>query len=290
MVIYMVKNKTGEKEQSKFMLRMSAAMYIFAAVLIVLACFFLVSLMSDNPKTQVMIRDDANVFSENEIILIENAAQHLCDHLKMNVVVITTRDKNATISLPNEYYDLDWSRKEFAADFYHLKVAKEFKDNRGIVILVDLTEGANNMECFNIYSMGTIKFVLSSGDITRIISPNKEAILNRNYSKAVLYSINGILMDLNSAIEVGRLVYNALPFVLAVLLAIPITKRILSASRKLGRRPSSTEYRAKETVIKSINSHKYTKTETVPTNMHIFGVFMNFVISVFKKVFVGEEK
>lgn len=286
----MVKNKTGEKEQSKLMLRMSAAMYIFAAVLIALACFFLVSLMSGNPKTQVMIRDDANVFSENEIILIENAAQHLHDHLKMNVVVITTRDKNATINLPNEYYDLDWSRKEFAEDFYHLKVAKEFKDNRGIVILVDLTEGANNMECFNIYSMGTIKFVLSNGDITRIISPNKEAILNRNYSKAVLYSINGILMDLYSAKEVGRLVYNALPFVLAVLLAIPITKRILSVSRKLGRRPSSTEYRAKEKVIKSINTHKYTKTETVPTNMHIFGVFMNFVISVFKKVFVGEEE
>ena len=163
---------------------LSTGMLIGLIALCVLSMVFYVYMSMSTPK-KVVVDDNAGIFTKQEIKTLETAAKKLSKSKDINVVIVTTRDKNADLK-GGRYTDSDEDCNQFAKDYYDSKcVTHQLRDNSGICILIDLTIDEPGMRYFRMYTNGTAYFAVSNEECDSIFRSYKAELTAGEYSEAL---------------------------------------------------------------------------------------------------------
>lgn len=248
----MSKNNTATKSFFGELNLMSLTATI-GLVVLVIVCFVFYGLMSSSPKKKVMVVDDAEIFTENQIEELESSAKQLSKKKDINVVIVTTRDKG------NKYTNSDEDCAKFAGDFYKKNCIKtSLVNNSGICILVDLTEDEPGRRFFWLYTYGTAYFAVSDDTCSDIFRSHKSDLSEQKYYEA----LEGILYDLDDYHYQNTAVVNFICLILPAALAALITSATMRA-KKMDVRPASRVYKGDASSVKS--NDIITKTEKIYT-------------------------
>lgn len=212
---------------------MSTGMTIAIAVLC-LVSIGLYIFMSVPPAKKVVIDDHANTFTADEIAELEAAAKELQKAKDINVVIVTTRNKNGDIKGSRHYTNSDGDCNQFAADYYKDKCAKNtLRDNSGICILIDLEIDEPGMRYFRLFTNGSAYFAVSNSECDRIFRTYKQQLSDGDYSGAIV-NVLGKLGDYSfSGFGYVTLVCVGIPlFFAAIICLIALRKGKLDAAPK----------------------------------------------------------
>ena len=173
---------------------LSTGMLVALVALCVLSTIFYIYMSMSTPK-KVVVTDSAGIFTKDEEKELEAAAKKLSKAKDINVVIITTRDKNDDLKNKfSRYTDSDEDCNQFAKDYYDSKcVTHQLRDNSGICILVDLTIDEPGMRYFRMYTNGTAYFAVSNDECDSIFRRYKSQLSEEEYFDA----ISSVLGDLN---------------------------------------------------------------------------------------------
>jgi len=204
---------------------------------IALICVIIVSIafyifMNLSPAKHVKVVDDANIFTDEELDQITDAAKLLSNEKDINVVVITTRDKG------KGYSNSDDDEKKFAEDFYMSSVKTvPLQNNSGVCVLVDLTLDEPGQRFFWLYTYGSAHFAVDDDDCNSLFRHYYTELGSAQYGLA----IKGIVGELR------RFDYQSYGEIVFFTLLIPVGLALLityfsTPSRKLDPRPAIKTY------------------------------------------------
>lgn len=224
---------------------LSGSIFALLIAIIVFSIGFFIAMYQSPPK-KVSITDDADIFTRSEMRDIEEIAEKLSKRDNINVVIITTRNKNSSIRGHHRYSNSDEDCNEFAADYYTQEAVKHsFRDNSGICILIDLTLDYSGGRYFRLYTNGTAYYAISNSEADDIFRSHKSELANEEYGEA----IQDILHDVSKHDFNDGLVFflSNIMLIFAIPLALLFT-RISSRSKKLDKAPSSDKYRVQRDI------------------------------------------
>lgn len=194
-------------------LSITAGIMIFLLMLACIAGY--IYLLVPTPKT-VRIEDGADVFTQEEIEDLKDAAKDLSKRRDMNVIIITTRDKGAG------YSDSDEDCAEYCLDQYDEIVRKNtIKDNSGMCIFLDLTHDAPGERFFWMYTYGSTYLAISDSAINNIFARAKSnGLEDLDYARAMNFIIDEVGSHAwNKESELGGTIVAAIiPLVIAIMI------------------------------------------------------------------------
>jgi len=165
---------------------LSTGMTIALAVLCIVSIGLYIY-MSIPPAKKVIVEDNAKTFTADQIAELEQAAKRLSKAKDINVVIVTTRDKNNDIDGSKFYTNSDADCNQFAADYYKYYCAKNtLRDNSGICILIDLEIDEPGMRYFRLFTNGSAYFAVSNSECDRIFRTYKQQLSDGDYSGAIV--------------------------------------------------------------------------------------------------------
>ena len=194
--------------------------------------------LSTAPAKKVYIDDNAATFTSDEIDALTEAAKKLSKSKDINVVVVTTRDKNADLSDKGHYTNSDADCDKFAADYYKYKcVSNTLRDNSGICILIDLEIDEPGMRYFRLFTNGSAYFAVSNTECDRIFRTYKQQLSDGDYSGAII-NVFGKLEDYSfSGFGYIFAICLVAPFILALIVCLIVLRK-----GKLDAAPKYKEY------------------------------------------------
>lgn len=204
---------------------------------IALICIIIVSIvfyvfMNLSPAKSVVVKDDADLFTSEELEDIEDAAKKLSKDKDINVVIVTTRDKG------KGYSNSDEDEKKFAEDYYmdHVKTVP-LQNNSGVCILIDVTLDAPGQRFFWLYTYGTAHFAVDDDDCYQLFKNYIVELGNGEYG----FAVEGITKDLEhySYTNYAPIVFFTL--IIPIGLALLITS-MASPKRRLDKVPAISVY------------------------------------------------
>jgi len=201
-------------------------------ICIVIASLVFYVFMNLSPKKSVKVVDDAELFTEEELDEITDAAKNLSKLKDINVVIVTTRDKG------KGYSNSDEDEKRFAEDFYMNNVnTVPLQNNSGVCILIDVTLDEPGQRFFWLYTYGTAHFAVDDDDCYSLFRSYLTELGNGEYGTAV-YGIVGRLAGYSYTNYAPIVFFTIL---IPIGLAIAFTA-IISPKRRLDKAPSVTTY------------------------------------------------
>jgi uncharacterized membrane protein YgcG len=201
-------------------------------ICIVIASLVFYVFMNLSPKKSVKVVDDAELFTEEELDEITDAAKNLSKLKDINVVIVTTRDKG------KGYSNSDEDEKKFAEDFYMDNVnTVPLQNNSGVCILIDVTLDEPGQRFFWLYTYGTAHFAVDDDDCYSLFRSYLTELGNGEYGTAV-YGIVGRLAGYSYTNYAPIVFFTIL---IPIGLAIAFTA-IISPKRRLDKAPSVTTY------------------------------------------------
>ena len=201
-------------------------------ICIVIASLVFYVFMNLSPKKSVKVVDDAELFTEEELDEITDAAKNLSKLKDINVVIVTTRDKG------KGYSNSDEDEKRFAEDFYMNNVnTVPLQNNSGVCILIDVTLDESGQRFFWLYTYGTAHFAVDDDDCYSLFRAYLTELGNGEYGTAV-YGIVGRLAGYSYTNYAPIVFFTIL---IPIGLAIAFTA-IISPKRRLDKAPSVTTY------------------------------------------------
>ncbi len=217
---------------------LSSGMLAGLIALCILSVIFYAYMSASTPK-KVVVTDNAGIFTKAEENELETAAKRLSKSKDINVVIITTRDKNEDLKQRfGRYTDSDEDCNQFAKDYYDSKcVTHQLRDNSGICILIDLTIDEPGMRYFRMYTNGTAYFAVSNEECDRIFRTYKSELTEGQYFDA----LSNVLRDLKNYD------FSSLGFVTFICLIVPMIITLIACSivlrkGKLDPAPKYKEY------------------------------------------------
>ncbi len=226
---------------------------IIAICAFILACLIFFGMMFISPKKTVTIKDDADIFTADELDEIEEIATKLMKRDNINVVIVTTRNKNKTLKNGYHYSNSDSDCAEFAGDYYANKaISTQFRDNSGICILVDLTLDYDGGRFFWLYTYGRTYYAISNDDANAIFRRYKSDLQAGEYGEA----ISEVLTDVSKYDfdNLGVFFMSNVWLLLAIPLAF-LGTFMFTHKKKLDPVPPSKEYRIQREF--DINEDRY---------------------------------
>lgn len=204
-------------------------------VAIIILCTGIYILMNTHADKYVFVNDEAKIFTPEEIRTIKRNAQRLSDDKDINVVIFTTKHNGFGYSDDND----DYAR--VASDMYKSEcIDSSFRDNSGIVIMIDLTEDAPGRRFFWIYTYGTAYFTLDDDECNSIFGRYRRDLTEERYSRTV----NNILDDLDGYNwHGGGVIFTYFLSLVVPLAAAFVLTIIFFRKNKLDKRPDTAHYR-----------------------------------------------
>ena len=228
------KAKVKKSMWGEFTLLSTGVLIIFI-VLCILSVGLYLFLSIPTPK-KVVVDDHAGIFTTDEEVMLTDYAQKLKKDKDINVIIVTTRNKNKDIDSYTRYTDSDEDCNRFAADYYAQECqAIRIRDNSGICILVDLTIDRAGMRYFRMFTNGTAYFAVSNDECDYIFRRYKAQLSDEKYYD----SIAGVLQDLR------KYDFNSFGYVSLVCLGVPfiIALLITLAGLRKGRLDAAPKYK-----------------------------------------------
>lgn len=106
---------------------------LVAVIALVIASVFVYIYLTQTPKKNVVIEDNAELLTQSEEREMKTLARDLSNDKDINVVIVTTDDKGVN------YAQDDEGSESFAQDKYRqLSERTDFKDNSGVLLLIDM--------------------------------------------------------------------------------------------------------------------------------------------------------
>lgn len=191
--------------------------------------------MNRIPPKQVIVKDEAGIFSASENMELTKLAEELKDKHDINVVIATTRK--------NPYGTSDDNCKSYAESIYSENcISTSMQDNSGICIYVDLTLDSPGNRYFWLYTYGTAYYSVSDDECSSLFRSQKEKLSNGQYGSAI--SIILRRLDSYDFHSTGLVLTYGLSIGAPLLLALIITF-LCTAKNKLDPIPPSAEYKEK---------------------------------------------
>jgi hypothetical protein len=213
---------------------MNAVSGIVLLVMVAIVVFSIAAFifMNTRPPKKVEIIDDAEIFSDLELDMLEDLAKDLKKEHDINVVVATTRD--------NPYGLTDSDCKKHAASIYKSNcIHTSMQDNSGFCIYIDLTQDVPGGRFFWLYTYGTAFFTVDNEECNTLFTRYKKDLQNENYFDA----ISSILEDLDEYDfhSTGLVVTYGACIIIPLIIAGLVTLFCV-ANKKLDPKPNSSEY------------------------------------------------
>jgi len=190
---------------------LSAGILTVVVVLAVLSILFYVFMMRPPVKT-FALEDGAGLLSKTEATKIEELAENLKNKKQINVIVVTTDDKGSG------YVNDDEGSASFAADKYsELSHSQSFKDNSGILILIDM----QNRYVF-VYTYATAHAAVTNDECLQMTANVSPLLTDAKYS-AALESLIGQISDndfSSGALAMVYFLYIAGPLVVVAVVVL----------------------------------------------------------------------
>ena len=203
-----------------------------ALICVIIASIVFYVFMNLSPVKHVKVIDDADIFTEEELDDITDAAKKLSKEKDINVVIVTTRDKG------KGYSNSDDDEKRFAEDFYMANVKTvPLQNNSGVCILVDLTLDEPGQRFFWLYTYGSAHFAVDDDDCNSIFRHHYTELGSAEYGTA----IEGIVKELSNFSYTNYAPIIFFTLVIPVGLALVITG-FATPARRLDRRPAISTY------------------------------------------------
>ena len=217
-------------------------------ICIIIASLVFYIFMNLSPKKSVKVVDDADLFTEEELDDITDAAKKLSKLKDINVVIVTTRDKG------KGYSNSDEDEKRFAEDYYmdHVKTVP-LQNNSGICILIDVTLDEPGQRFFWLYTYGTAHFAVDDDDCYRLFRSYLTELGNGEYGTAV----KGIVGKLEGYSYTNYAPIVFFTILIPIGLAVAFTA-IITPKRKLDKAPSVIAYSGDHTnIIEKFDKFKH---------------------------------
>ena len=219
-------------------------------ICVIIASIVFYIFMNLSPAKHVKVVDDADIFSEQELEDITDAAKKLSKDKDINVVIVTTRNKG------KGYSNSDEDEKKFAEDFYVENVnTVPLQNNSGVCILVDLTLDEPGQRFFWLYTYGSAHFAVDDDDCYSLFRHYYTELGSGAYGTAV----EGIVKDLNGYeyANYGPIVFFTI--LIPIGLALIITF-LATPSRRLDKRPAIATYMGdKSNIVERVDKFKKKK-------------------------------
>ena len=218
-----------------------------ALICIIIASVIFYIFMNLSPAKHVKVIDDADLFTQEELDDITDAAKKLSKEKDINVVIVTTRDKG------KGYSNSDEDEKRFAEDFYmdHVKTVP-LQNNSGVCLLIDVTLDEPGQRFFWLYTYGTAHFAVDDDDCNSLFRRYYSDLGTGEYGSAIW----GITNDLN------RFSYQSYGAIVFFTIVIPlglsfIVTSIASPKRRLDKVPAISTYTGEgHNVVNKIDKFK----------------------------------
>jgi len=195
---------------------LSAGILAAVIVLAVVAVFAYIFMMRPPEKISV-VEDKAHLLTKSEESRISDLADDLSNQKQINVVVVTTDDKGSLYS-----HD-DSGSESFAADKYvELTNFKSFKDNSGVLILIDM----ENRYVY-IYTYATAHAAITNSECVEMTDSAVPALKSEQYSKA-LESLIAQISDndfFSGALVLVYVLYIAGPLAIVAIVLFIVSRR-----------------------------------------------------------------
>jgi len=195
---------------------LSAGILAAVIVLAVVAVFAYIFMMRPPEKISV-VEDKAHLLTKSEESRISDLAEDLSNRKQINVVVVTTDDKGSL------YAQDDSGSESFAADKYvELTNFKSFKDNSGVLILIDM----ENRYVY-IYTYATAHAAITNSECVEMTDSVVPALKNEQYSQA-LESLIAQISDndfFSGALVMVYVLYIAGPLAIVALVLFIVSRR-----------------------------------------------------------------
>ena len=141
------------------------------------------------PDKRVVIDDQMGLFSEQELAVLEEAAEELSNKHNINVAIVATNDKGY------KYGNNESGERDYADDYYRETFrSNPLQDNSGFVFLVDLTYTSLGMRYFYIYTYGTAHYTVSNSEVEKIVRNHEDDLVEGRYASA----FSGMIDDLDA--------------------------------------------------------------------------------------------
>lgn len=217
----MSENQTTTKRKVSALSEFSALSAGIVTVLLILfvfsVAFYIWSAIP--PSKTYKVEDDAHLFSASEEKAILSQARRISRDKDINVMIVTTDDKGS---------GYDWSEEgsaEFAQDkFKELTKFKTFRDNSGVLILIDM-----EYRFFYICTFGTAKASITNGECTDIYESMLPELQSDEFAEAVEGSLDQVE---DHEFFSGLLVFTYASFIVGPLLIVFLVLWILSHKRR----------------------------------------------------------
>ena len=143
---------------------------LIALVVMCVVCIAGYIFMAIPPAKKVVIDDNMDLFSAAEEKEIKAAATKLSKAKNLNIVVVTTNDKNHDMKGSYKYSNSDEDCDKFAADYYKDKcVDHTLKDNSGFLVLIDLTIDEPGQRYIRIFTNGSAFYTVNNDECVSIL-------------------------------------------------------------------------------------------------------------------------
>ena len=157
-------------------------------------CIVFYVFMTIPPAKKVVIEDNADIFTKEEMEDLESAAKKFSKANNLNFVIITTRDKNDELKGHTGYSNSDEDCNKFASDYYKDKcVSNTLKDNSGFCILIDLTVDEPGERYIRLFTNGSAYYSVDNDQCVDILWNNRDVLQDEDYAGG----IQGIIKDLS---------------------------------------------------------------------------------------------
>ncbi len=206
------------------------AMVIVA--LIILGSIAAFIFMNWIPPKSTVIQDDAGIFTDDQLVDIEDLADDLRKSNGINVVIATTRHN------PHGTSDSDCA--DYAAEIYQDHcIHTSMQDNSGVCLYIDLTLDKPGYRFFWLYTYGTAYFSVSDEECQGIFNQERGLLSDECYYEAIY----NILLDLDEYDyhSAGLVICYGVSIIVPLLLALVITL-LCTHRKKLDPVPASKEY------------------------------------------------
>ncbi len=191
--------------------------------------------MNRIPPKSVFIKDDASIFSQEQMSTLSSLAEILKDENDINVVIATTRN--------NPYGTSDDDCKEYAAAIYKEDcIATSMQDNSGICIYIDLTIDKPGSRFFWLYTYGTAYYSVDDEECTALFRGQKSILADGNYADAIANIMRRL--DSYDFHSTGLVLTYALSIGVPLILALIVTA-LCTMKGKLDPVPASAQYKEK---------------------------------------------
>ena len=234
-------------------LGLMSGMWIAFLILIIVGCIAIYAYMIKPTDKVVVLTDDAKVFSKSEEKKLKEAAKDLSRDEDVNVIIVTTKDKEDTMG--GGYYSDDYEGcGEFTEDYYHSEaITSKFRDNSGICLCLDLSNGETGKRHFRIMTYGTAYYTITNDECDYIAMSHRNELSDGDYAEAILGVVDDISeYDFESGgVTFMKAIVVIVPGIIALIVAALMTKK-----KKLDKAPKSRQYLDSTTGVKKTDGNQ----------------------------------